>query len=39
MEQRPTSAWALKLWLGLAAIGGFEVGRVILTIAFEMLRA
>ena len=31
-------AWALKLWLGLAAIGGFEVGRVILTIAVEMLR-
>ena len=31
-------AWALKLWLVLAAIGGFEVGRVILTIAVEMLR-
>ena len=31
-------AWALRLWLGLAVIGGFEVGRVILTIAVEMLR-
>ena len=31
-------AWALRLWLGLAVIGGFEVGRVILTIAIEMLR-
>jgi hypothetical protein len=28
----------LRLWLGLAVIGGFEVGRVILTIAIEMLR-
>ena len=32
------AAWALRLWLALAVIGGFEVGRVILTIAIEMLR-
>ena len=31
-------AFALKLWLGLALVGGFELGRVILTIAVEMLR-
>ena len=30
-------AFALKLWLGLALVGGFELGRVILTIAFSML--
>ena len=30
-------AWALKAWLTLAAIGGFELGRVLLTIAGEML--
>ena len=30
-------AWALKAWLALAAIGGFELGRVLLTIAAEML--
>ncbi|MBL6802290.1 MAG: phycobilisome rod-core linker polypeptide [Synechococcus sp. BS307-5m-G38] len=32
-------AFALKLWLGLALVGGFELGRVILTIAFSMLRS
>ena len=30
-------AFALKLWLGLALVGGFELGRVILTIAYSML--
>ncbi len=30
-------AWALKLWLALFAIGGFELGRILLTIAAEML--
>jgi len=32
-------AFALKLWLGLAVVGGFELGRVILTIGFSMLRS
>ena len=32
-------AFALKLWLGLAVVGGFELGRVVLTIAFSMLRS
>ena len=32
-------AFALKLWLGLALVGGFELGRVVLTIAFSMLRS
>jgi phycobilisome rod-core linker protein len=32
-------AFALKLWLGLAVVGGFELGRVLLTIAFSMLRS
>ena len=32
-------AFALKLWLGFAVVGGFELGRVILTIAFSMLRS
>ena len=32
-------AFALKLWLGLAIVGGFELGRVILTIGFSMLRS
>ena len=35
-EQPPR--WAIKLWLGLFAIGGFEIVRVILTIAVLMLR-
>ena len=30
--------WALKFWLALFAVGGFEVIRVILTIAVSMLR-
>lgn len=30
-------AWALKLWLGLFAVGGFELGRILLTVAAEML--
>lgn len=29
--------WALKLWLGLAAVGGFEIMRVLVTIAGSML--
>ena len=29
-------AWALKLWLGLAVVGGFELGRVVLTMAGSM---
>ena len=32
-------AFALKLWLGLAVVGGFELGRVILTIGFSMLHS
>ena len=32
-------AWTLKLWLGLFAVGGFEIARVILTIAVSMLRS
>ena len=32
-------ALALKIWLGIAVVGGFELGRVILTIAFSMLRS
>ena len=32
-------ALALKIWLGTALVGGFELGRVILTIAFSMLRS
>ena len=35
---KETPAFALKLWLGLAVVGGFELGRVILTIGFSMLR-
>ncbi len=35
-EQPPR--WSLYLWLGLFAIGGFEIVRVILTIAVLMLR-
>ena len=31
-------AWALKLWLGLFAAGGFELVRFVLTIAAEMLK-
>jgi phycobilisome rod-core linker protein len=31
-------AWALKAWLVLATVGAFELGRVLLTIAGEMLR-
>ncbi|EAQ68488.1 phycobilisome rod-core linker polypeptide CpcG2 (Lrc) [Synechococcus sp. RS9909] len=30
-------AWALRLWLGLAVVGGLEIGRVLLTIAGSML--
>ena len=30
-------AWALKLWLGLFAVGGFEFVRILLTVAAEML--
>lgn len=32
-------ALALKIWLGIAVVGGFELGRVILTIAFSMIRS
>jgi len=31
-------AWALKAWLGLFLVGGFEVTRVLLTIAISTLR-
>ena len=31
-------AWALKLWLGLFAAGGFELVRFVLTVAVEMLK-
>ena len=31
-------AWALKAWLGIAIVGGLEVTRVLLTIAFSMVR-
>ena len=31
-------AFALKLWLGLFAVGGFEILRVLLTIVVAMLR-
>ena len=31
-------AWALKLWLGLFAAGGFELVRFVLTVATEMLK-
>ena len=31
-------AFALKLWLGLFAVGGFEILRVLLTIVGAMLR-
>ena len=31
-------AFALKLWLGLAVVGGFELGRVVLTIVGVILR-
>ena len=30
-------AWALKAWLALAVVGSFEIGRVLLTVAAEML--
>lgn len=30
-------AWARNVWLGLAAVGAFEIGRVLLTVAAEML--
>jgi len=30
-------AWARKAWLGLAAVGAFEIGRVLHTVATEML--
>jgi phycobilisome rod-core linker protein len=30
-------AWALKLWLGLGVVGGFEILRVVITIAGSML--
>ena len=30
-------SWALKAWLGLALVGSFEIGRILLTIAAEML--
>jgi phycobilisome rod-core linker protein len=30
-------AWALKAWLALAIVGSFEIGRVLLTLAAEML--
>ena len=30
-------AWALKAWLAFATVGAFELGRVVLTIAGEML--
>ena len=30
-------AWALKAWLAFATVGAFELGRVLLTIAGEML--
>ena len=32
-------AWTLKLWLGLIAVGGIEISRVILTIAVSMVRS
>lgn len=31
-------AWALKAWLGIAVVGGLELTRVLLTIAFSMVR-
>ena len=31
-------AWALKAWLAVAIVGGVEITRVILTIAFSMVR-
>lgn len=31
-------AWLLKFWLGLFLVGGFEITRVLLTIAISMLR-
>jgi len=31
-------AWALKVWLGLFAIGGFEILRVLVLVGFSMLR-
>jgi len=31
-------AWALKVWLGLFLVGGFEITRVLLTIAISTLR-
>jgi phycobilisome rod-core linker protein len=31
-------AWALKVWLGIVIVGGLELTRVLLTIAFSMVR-
>ena len=32
-------AWLLKVWLGLFIVGGFEITRVLLTIAISMVRS
>ena len=32
-------AFALRIWLGLALVGGFELGRVVLTIASAMAKS
>jgi phycobilisome rod-core linker protein len=32
-------AFALRIWLGLALVGGFELGRVVLTIALAMAKS
>ena len=32
-------AWLLKVWLGLFVVGGFEITRVLLTIAISMVRS
>ena len=32
-------AWLLKVWLGLFIVGGFEITRVLITIAISMVRS
>ena len=32
-------AWLLKVWLGLFVVGGFEITRVLITIAISMVRS
>jgi phycobilisome rod-core linker protein len=32
-------AWLLKVWLGLFLVGGFEITRVLITIAISMVRS